>query len=228
MKCKNLILSVLVLAFIFTAADVSYAQFWENWFQKDKQDQQLDPEQEPVKETDGMSNKQDLKAQDMPEPEMSSGSADVEIWTIDEPKDTAEQATSEAESTREQSPVPASSITTELDKEEREQALKNTQEQVDQIKKILPGPEGLRSEQAGVVRTHAYRRGLHDQVGLAAELDLLGGAAWHGDGRLRAQVLDFALELRHPVEVEIAEHDRISPEVGAGQRHCAPGPTAAE
>jgi hypothetical protein len=136
MKCKNLILSVLVLAFIFTAADVSYAQFWENWFQKDKQDQQLDPEQEPVKETDGMSNKQDLKAQDMPEPEMSSGSADVEIWTIDEPKDTAEQATSEAESTREQSPVPASSITTELDKEEREQALKNTQEQVDQIKKI--------------------------------------------------------------------------------------------
>jgi hypothetical protein len=135
---KKIVLCVVVLSYLFSGTNYAYAQFWKNWFQKDKQ------AEEPVSSNKSESitqedNKKPLPADEYQAPVEAEKGVDVKIWTIGEPKNTSEQAQKDAEKKSQEkakSLQGQETATQSVDAKQKEEELKRTQEQVDQIKKL--------------------------------------------------------------------------------------------
>lgn len=136
MRSRKIISCALFIVCISLTADLVYAQSWRDWFQK-KQTSQEPAVLEKSDDTKAENTQQQTAVQETSQPLGQKKEVDVEIWTIDEPKDTAEQALSEAEKEASQ-PAPAQpkAATEEIDEKTREEALRRTQEQVDHIKRM--------------------------------------------------------------------------------------------
>jgi hypothetical protein len=135
MRTRKIISCALFIACIFLTTDLVYAQSWRDWFQK----KQTPQEPAVPEKTDGIkaeSTQQQPVLYETSQPAQQKKEVDVEIWTIDEPKDTAEQSISDAQQASQTAPEPAVTATEQTEEKQREETLRRTQEQVDQIKRM--------------------------------------------------------------------------------------------
>ena len=138
MKVKKIACFLLSILLLAAHADKAYAQFWKKWFQKDKQAEEVVPE-EKDKTTQQESVKEEFLKQESPERIEDDRGVDVEIWTIGKPQDTPEQAVEKVEQKAQEKTRPmkeSKQATQPMDEKQKEEAMRRTQEQVDQIKKV--------------------------------------------------------------------------------------------
>ena len=138
MKIKKIVCFLLSILLLAAHADKAYAQFWKNWFQKDKQAEEVVPK-EKDKNIQPDNVKEELPKQESQKPLKGESFIDVKIRTIGKPQDTPEQATERAEQKAQEKARPLKEpkqATQLMDDKQKEEELRRTQEQVDQIKKV--------------------------------------------------------------------------------------------
>jgi hypothetical protein len=134
MKSKMIILFMVISTCVLLFANVSYAQFWRNWFQKEQHSEEGSTPGQPVTETT-QDPKQGFVKYEIGENTETASVIDSDVQAVDDIDANAEQAPGvEADLSTTQEPViPASA---EIDTKLRAETLQRTQEQIDQIKKM--------------------------------------------------------------------------------------------
>jgi hypothetical protein len=134
MKSKIIILFMVISTCALLFVEVSYAQFWRNWFQKGQHSEEAPMPGKSATET-AQDSKQGFAKYEIEENTEADSVIDMDVQAFGEVDANAEQVAGvEADLYTTQEPViPAS---TEIDTKLRAETLQRTQEQIDQIKKM--------------------------------------------------------------------------------------------
>jgi hypothetical protein len=134
MKLKIVILTTIILPCVLLFADMAHAQFWRNWFQKEQQAEEI-PMAEKAATAKAQDPQQGFAENEIQENIEADSFTDMAPQAVGRMDESAEQA-ARPESDLYTAAETISPMLTEIDAKDQEEALRRTQEQIDQIKKM--------------------------------------------------------------------------------------------